>query len=62
MEFDCSLTCVNANGLFTQWFPKGSTEPEDYNGGRDLDSLVKFGEEKSSKLWMYFFCGEKAKY
>ncbi|KAI8848019.1 thioredoxin-like protein [Chytridium lagenaria] len=30
-----------------KWFPKGSTKPEDYNGGRDLDSFVKFIQDKS---------------
>ncbi|KND03842.1 protein disulfide-isomerase domain [Spizellomyces punctatus DAOM BR117] len=30
-----------------KWFPKGSKTPEDYNGGRDLDSFLKFIEEKS---------------
>jgi len=28
-----------------KWFPKGSTEPEEYSGGRDLDSLMKFDGE-----------------
>ncbi|KAI9003553.1 disulfide isomerase-like 2-1-like protein [Gaertneriomyces semiglobifer] len=30
-----------------KWFPKGSTIPEDYKSGRDLDALVKFVSEKS---------------
>ncbi|KAL1405437.1 hypothetical protein Q8F55_009068 [Vanrija albida] len=30
-----------------KWFPAGSLEPEDYNSGRDLDSLAKFVTEKS---------------
>ncbi|KAJ1557103.1 hypothetical protein HK405_000829, partial [Cladochytrium tenue] len=30
-----------------KWFPKGSTKPEDYSGGRDMDSLVKFVTEKT---------------
>jgi protein disulfide-isomerase A6 len=25
-----------------KWFPKGSMEPQDYEGGRDLDSFVEF--------------------
>ncbi|KAJ3116521.1 hypothetical protein HDU96_009507 [Phlyctochytrium bullatum] len=30
-----------------KWFPKGSKTPEDYSKGRDLDSFVKFIQEKS---------------
>ncbi|KAJ3144995.1 hypothetical protein HDU89_007607 [Geranomyces variabilis] len=31
-----------------KWFPKGTdAAPEDYKGGRDLDSLVKFVDEKA---------------
>lgn len=30
-----------------KWFPPGSLEPEDYSGGRDLDSLAKFVTQKS---------------
>jgi protein disulfide-isomerase-like protein len=30
-----------------KWFPKGSTTPEEYNGGRDLESLSAFVSEKS---------------
>jgi len=30
-----------------KWFPKGSTTPEEYNGGRDLESLSAFVTEKS---------------
>lgn len=29
-----------------KWFDGKSEQPEDYNGGRDLDSLTKFVEEK----------------
>lgn len=31
------------------WFNKGSKDPEPYTGGRDLDSLKKFVEEKIGK-------------
>ncbi|KAI9347409.1 thioredoxin-like protein [Zopfochytrium polystomum] len=30
-----------------KWFPKGSTKPEDYSGGRDIDALVKFVTDKT---------------
>ncbi|KAJ3105950.1 hypothetical protein HDU97_007296 [Phlyctochytrium planicorne] len=30
-----------------KWFPKGSTTPEEYSGGRDLDAFVKFIGDKS---------------
>jgi protein disulfide-isomerase A6 len=30
-----------------KWFPKGSTTPEDYEGGRDLESLTSFVQQKS---------------
>ncbi|KAJ1921713.1 hypothetical protein H4219_000446 [Mycoemilia scoparia] len=31
-----------------KWFPKGETkDPEDYNGGRDLDSFASFVKEKT---------------
>jgi len=30
-----------------KWFPKGSTTPEEYNGGRDVESLTAFVTEKS---------------
>jgi len=30
-----------------KWFPKGSTTPEDYNGGRGLDELTAFVTQKS---------------
>ena len=30
-----------------KWFPPGSVEPEDYNSGRDLDSLAGFVTAKS---------------
>lgn len=30
-----------------KWFPAGSQEPEDYTGGRDLESLSKFVTSKS---------------
>jgi len=30
-----------------KWFPKGSTEPEEYNGGRDLSDLTTFVSNKS---------------
>ncbi|KAJ3330761.1 hypothetical protein HDU76_004934 [Blyttiomyces sp. JEL0837] len=30
-----------------KWFPKGSTKPEDYEGGRDLDAFVKFIGDKT---------------
>ncbi|XP_003384600.1 PREDICTED: protein disulfide isomerase-like 2-1 [Amphimedon queenslandica] len=29
-----------------KFFPKGSTEPEDYNGGRGVDDFIKFLNEK----------------
>jgi len=31
-----------------KWFAKNSAAPEDYNGGRDLDSLVNFVNEKAN--------------
>ncbi|KAI9143320.1 thioredoxin-like protein [Paraphysoderma sedebokerense] len=31
-----------------KWFPKGSTKPEKYEGGRDLDDFAKFIESKTS--------------
>lgn len=39
--------CAIANSPALKWFPAGSVEPEDYTGGRDLDSLVAFVAEKS---------------
>ncbi|GMK57259.1 hypothetical protein CspeluHIS016_0400930 [Cutaneotrichosporon spelunceum] len=30
-----------------KWFPAGSLDSDDYNGGRDLESLVTFVEDKS---------------
>jgi len=30
-----------------KWFPKGSTTPEEYGGGRSIDDLVSFIQEKS---------------
>ncbi|KAJ3009961.1 UNVERIFIED_CONTAM: hypothetical protein HDU68_002405, partial [Siphonaria sp. JEL0065] len=30
-----------------KWFPAGSTKPEDYSSGRDLDALAKFVTEKT---------------
>lgn len=30
-----------------KWFPPGSSEPEDYNSGRDLASLIEFINEKT---------------
>ncbi|KAJ3098265.1 hypothetical protein HK100_005137 [Physocladia obscura] len=30
-----------------KWFPKGSTKPDDYSSGRDLDAFVKFITEKT---------------
>lgn len=30
-----------------KWFPKGSTSPEDYNAGRDLDSFKKFIQDRA---------------
>lgn len=30
-----------------KWFPKGVTEPEDYNGGREADDIIKFINEKA---------------
>lgn len=30
-----------------KWFPKGSTTPEEYEGGRDLESLTSFVQQKS---------------
>jgi len=30
-----------------KWFPKGSTTPEDYDGGRDVESLTAFVQQKS---------------
>jgi protein disulfide-isomerase A6 len=33
-----------------KWFPKGSTEPETYESGRDVDSFVKFVNEKAGTL------------
>lgn len=30
-----------------KWFPAGSLKPEDYNSGRDLDSLANFVTEKA---------------
>jgi len=30
-----------------KWFPKGSTTPKDYDGGRELDDLIKFVSEES---------------
>jgi len=30
-----------------KWFPKGSTTPEDYNGGRTADDIVAFVNEKA---------------
>ncbi|KXS12625.1 disulfide isomerase [Gonapodya prolifera JEL478] len=30
-----------------KWFPKGSTTPEDYSGGRDLDDFVQFINNKA---------------
>ncbi|KAJ3092693.1 hypothetical protein HK102_004155 [Quaeritorhiza haematococci] len=30
-----------------KWFPKGSTTPKDYNGGRDLNDLAKFVTDNS---------------
>ena len=30
-----------------KWFPKGSTTPEDYSGGRGLDDFTKFISEKT---------------
>jgi len=30
-----------------KWFPKGSTTPEEYNGGRDVESLSAFVTEKT---------------
>ncbi|KAJ3195563.1 hypothetical protein HK101_011783 [Irineochytrium annulatum] len=33
-----------------KWFPKGKTEPEEYNGGRDLDAFVKFIGEKTANV------------
>lgn len=33
-----------------KWFPNGiNSAPEDYKGGRDLDSLVSFVAHKSGK-------------
>lgn len=32
-----------------KWYPAGSKEPEDFTGGRDLDSIAKFVTEKSGK-------------
>lgn len=37
-----------------KWFPKGETTPEEYEGGRDLESLSAFVTQKSGKL---FFLG-----
>ena len=30
-----------------KWFPKGSTDPTDYNGGRDLASFIEFINEQA---------------
>ncbi|EDO47340.1 predicted protein [Nematostella vectensis] len=30
-----------------KYFPKGSTTPEEYNGGRDINDFIKFIEEKT---------------
>lgn len=32
-----------------KWYPAGSTEPEDFNSGRDLESIAKLVTEKSGK-------------
>lgn len=32
-----------------KWYPAGSTEPEEFNSGRDLESIVKLVTEKSGK-------------
>ncbi|SJX61895.1 probable protein disulfide-isomerase precursor [Sporisorium reilianum f. sp. reilianum] len=32
-----------------KWYPAGSTEPEEFNSGRDLDSIAKLVAEKSGK-------------
>ena len=32
-----------------KWYPAGSTEPEEFNSGRDLDSIAKLVTEKSGK-------------
>lgn len=29
------------------WFPKGSTEQQNYDGGRDADGIVQFVEKKA---------------
>jgi protein disulfide-isomerase A6 len=41
-----------------KWFPKGSTTPEEYSGGRDLDALISFVTEKSGmfiSLYLSFY-------
>ncbi|KAI9183827.1 hypothetical protein H9P43_002879 [Blastocladiella emersonii ATCC 22665] len=39
----------NVQGFPTlKWFPKGSTDPSEYNGGRTLDDLAAFVEAKTS--------------
>eukprot|EP01122_Echinamoeba_exundans_P008819 TRINITY_DN2_c1_g1_i1.p2 TRINITY_DN2_c1_g1~~TRINITY_DN2_c1_g1_i1.p2 ORF type:complete len:386 (+),score=148.47 TRINITY_DN2_c1_g1_i1:21-1178(+) len=30
-----------------KWFPKGSTSPQEYNGGREADDIIKFVNEKA---------------
>lgn len=30
-----------------KWFPKGSTSPEDYGGGRSLEDFMAFIKEKT---------------
>ncbi|KAI8898718.1 thioredoxin-like protein, partial [Globomyces pollinis-pini] len=41
-------TKYNVQGFPTlKWFPKGSTDPEDYTGGRDEESFFDFIKEKT---------------
>eukprot|EP00741_Cyanophora_paradoxa_P006733 tig00001038_g6513.t1 len=38
----------NIQGFPTlKWFPKGSTEPEEYNGGRSADDIINFINQKA---------------
>lgn len=30
-----------------KWFPKGSTDPEDYSGGRSADDIISFVNQKA---------------